>query len=942
MSGKRGKKPFRGRGRDQRGRQPQRSPSPPPPPVHNSRESSRSSRMSNWERAIKRTVEDVLRRQYSRSPSRTSHHPKSPKRHRTRSRTPPSTYSRSSRHSKPRSPDRHRSITPTYPRSYRSRSRTPTRDKYGPPRKSRRRSRSPLRPQSRSPPWSGFASGPSDPSHFAGSTGINLVPVGENRGSTSFHLPFRKGQNKPKPIPLIDLEPQPSVARKVAKKSKTIPKQPSAAVRKNFVYTSPERPRFIPEIKTPKALPVRVNDPSAWRMTYYTPSEGRDRIEVNAAHMTLTSGKEFLEDVKENGFVTLYIDKNNMDTLTMCSPSGHVQIFKAVGPGISLPPEIKELLFQSPDIKKLSLFKAEVNAFAVANGMELIDVVEAHPILKKNLLEIKSKVLYSLRIGLGDTFEFKEADLNKDEHVRTHAIHARAVTYGLWLVASRLAGKAALDNDANISGYMRYAIFSEIPDHFIKLIDDPYFVRFEENDLSPRHRQDVDISFTKYKPVYDKTMKKHRPRFHQPFAPLPNEKVKNCTSCGVFIKPGTQHTCCIQDPDCRYPACFDKHKHTPITCRHIRAWCTVCQRRGHLAERHRDLDLPPPYLWACYLHYQRLNLDTSYMLYNRKYLNPFFHMFTLYGLPTSKLLKACLETGIDADNPTDRRFHRPEPTSSMPPPRPVSGPGKGKSIQTRPKLTVNKVSVLTQYARHKTTSSTTSMSSFEGPPLTMAMLKEGINLATRISQGLEAGTSGTSYKTNPALPALLSMVKHLQYTGTVRTIPDDLNLSSLQNPPTAVVKPSVDTTRQVTEQVNNLAQSLTNVAVNSGNNDPSDYVPTDDEDMAFNNETDVDDDDEVGISVETISRHEANRLLGYDTDNDMDSSDPAGTAAIGQSRTFYYADPNIMDDPIRNANLPPALPAVIVADSETSSQNQQPTETSSQPESETSSQNPTN
>ena len=148
----------------------------------------------------------------------------------------------------------------------------------------------------------------------------------------------------------------------------------------------------------------------------------------------------------------------------------------------------------------------------------------------------------------------------------------------------------------------------------------------------------------------------------------------------------------------------------------------------------------------------------------------------------------------------------------------------------------------------------------------------------------------------------------------------------------------------MTEQVDNLAQSLTNVAVNSSNNDPSDYVPTDDEDMAVHSGVDTDD-DKVGIHVETISRDKAHSLL-YDTDNDMDSSDPTGTAAIGQGRTFYYADQNIMDDPIHVANLPPALPAVIVAESQpgsgTSSQNQSLTETSSQPESETSSQNPTN
>ena len=139
----------------------------------------------------------------------------------------------------------------------------------------------------------------------------------------------------------------------------------------------------------------------------------------------------------------------------------------------------------------------------------------------------------------------------------------------------------------------------------------------------------------------------------------------------------------------------------------------------------------------------------------------------------------------------------------MPPPPPISGYGKGKLLQTRARLTVNRTSVLTQYPRQKTTSLTTS--TFDGPvvapPLTLAMLKEGICLATRISQGFEAGSSGTSFRSNPVVPALLSMVKHLQYTGTVCTIPDDPSTS--QGPPTAVVKPSVDTTKQVLDQVNN-------------------------------------------------------------------------------------------------------------------------------------------
>ena len=280
-----------------------------------------------------------------------------------------------------------------------------------------------------------------------------------------------------------------------------------------------------------------------------------------------------------------------------------------------------------------------------------------------------------------------------------------------------------------------------------------------------------------------------------------------------------------------------------------------------------------------------------------------------------------------------------------PPPPPVSGYGKGKSLQQRSRLTVNRTSVLTQYARPKTTSSTTSTSTFEGPVvapiISLSAFKEGIRLATRISQGLEAGTSGTSSQSNPALPALLSMVKHLQYTGTVRLIPDEP--SAPQTPPTAMVRPSVNTTVRVEEQINDLSQSLAeNVLVRSDNNDPSDYVPTDDEDMAVNNDVDIDDDDN-NMSTEHVM-NQINDLL--DSDDEMDSSDPTGTAAIGQSRTYYYADQNVMDDPIRAADLPSVLPAVIVnqdqPDFETSSQQQIETSSQTQQESETSSQNPMN
>ena len=81
---------------------------------------------------------------------------------------------------------------------------------------------------------------------------------------------------------------------------------------------------------------------------------------------------------------------------------------------------------------------------------------------------------------------------------------------------------------------------------------------------------------------------------------------------------------------------------------------------------------------------------------------------------------------------------------------------------------------------------------------------------------------------------------------------------------------------------------------------------------------------------------QVNDLLASDDNNDnaMDSIDPTGTAAIGQSSTSYYQDQNVMDNPIDAANLPPALPAFIAAGNLqpallADAENQQESETSS-------------
>ena len=122
-----------------------------------------------------------------------------------------------------------------------------------------------------------------------------------------------------------------------------------------------------------------------------------------------------------------------------------------------------------------------------------------------------------------------------------------------------------------------------------------------------------------------------------------------------------------------------------------------------------------------------------------------------------------------------------------------------------------------------------------------------------------------------------------------------------------------------------VAESVLIDGVNNAN--PPDYVDSDNDDMAVNNKS--------------FSMEQVDKILASEDDNDnaMDSIDPTGTAAIGQSSTSYYNDQNVMDNPIDAANLLPAIPAIVAAGNLppallAAAENQQ--------ESETSFQNPTN
>ena len=307
------------------------------------------------------------------------------------------------------------------------------------------------------------------------------------------------------------------------------------------VSRSPERPSYIPPVLPPRRLPIQTNSPDYLRTFFLTNVEGLERIGIHSNQRIIGSIKHFMIDVRAYGYVVLYTDplKSPIDTLTLCSPSGHVHIVQKGEKGVLLPKEINDLLFKDTVILKVALFSREIKLFQTLFGWFEINVVELYPVIKKNLREINIGVIDFLKYNLGPDVHSDRIDIQNDDHVRTVATYSRAIAYGVWLVAARLAKTAGLTSAANISGYMRFALFSESKDGYRQLLADPYYVPLDENYLSPLHQSELDAVLNKYQSVQRRTMRTIRPRFVKPFTPLLTDTQMNCLTCGVYVKPGT-------------------------------------------------------------------------------------------------------------------------------------------------------------------------------------------------------------------------------------------------------------------------------------------------------------------------------------------------------------------------------------------------------------------
>jgi hypothetical protein len=157
------------------------------------------------------------------------------------------------------------------------------------------------------------------------------------------------------------------------------------------------------------------------------------------------------------------------------------------------------------------------------------------------------------------------------------------------------------------------------------LISDPYYVPVEELSLTPLDQRTLDQESARLNQVMTHSYKNYRFKADKPFDPIAPE-TQCCRTCGLYSRPDKRksHKCNVK-PTCGYPLCKEDKPHTVLTCRYIRAWCALCQHRGHVDTQHpEDKRYPVCYLWAQFLKFSRLNMDTAYVFQKDKYLESLY------------------------------------------------------------------------------------------------------------------------------------------------------------------------------------------------------------------------------------------------------------------------------------------------------------------------------
>jgi hypothetical protein len=236
---------------------------------------------------------------------------------------------------------------------------------------------------------------------------------------------------------------------------------------------------------------------------------------------------------------------------------------------------------------------------------------------------------------------------------------------------------------------------------------------------------------------------------------------------------------------------------------------------------------------------------------------------------------------------------------------------------------VNKFVIPTVMARRKLTSSTTSASTIDHPTktsdpvFTIYDIREARRRAERVSRGEQAGTSGSISVQDqyhaPVVAQILSLVNNLKQQGVV----PETNASALKPATTSLPAPvtisdtaSTTSTQEIEQGIRQLATAMAESVLPDDipvDNSPADYVIEDTVDL-IDLTTDSHGRDLLYQGMSDMESHHSINLDDVgglldsedEREENMDQTEPTGTAAIPQGQVIFYNDSNqdqVQDQP---------------------------------------------
>ena len=368
---------------------------------------------------------------------------------------------------------------------------------------------------------------------------------------------------------------------------------------------------------------------------------------------------EFAIDCKLYGFCSFFLTQSYF---ALCSPNGSVLVFE-INNGSSLAlPAIVEQLFADIHIRKVSLDAVRDGDFLKAQCPGLV-VLGLEDILAPALRytseeEVHDGVVEFLKTSLFGLADSETFDLAVEPQKKFLLQSVRAISYAVWLLADRIAEKLGLAESANFVGYTRVVLACCGSGNVAPFLQtDPYFIPPDEISLRPEHLRAFEEQREEVGIINKALWSCSRLLFKHSFNPNHSYASHRCRFCGVHTsKIGEGHEC--RAPQCCYPICRDNSSHCVNTCDTLRAWCSVCYRRGHVASCHEEDEFCQVYFDHLYRVFSSLGIETG-LIYSRvKFqINPKYWMMSLYGLSSIEVPKAALEFGIP---PADPNF-QPKP-----------------------------------------------------------------------------------------------------------------------------------------------------------------------------------------------------------------------------------------------------------------------------------------